>query len=69
MQVGFAKEDVTPRVGVPLCGFGPYLNRHSVGIRDRLWARAMAFQHKDTRAVVVSCDLACWLLGLRTLED
>jgi hypothetical protein len=57
MKIGFGKEDVTPRVGVPLCGFGPYLNRHSIAIRDRLWARAAAFEHAGTRAVVVSCDL------------
>ncbi|MCK4283229.1 MAG: neutral/alkaline non-lysosomal ceramidase N-terminal domain-containing protein, partial [Candidatus Brocadiae bacterium] len=58
MKIGFAREDITPRVGVPLCGFGPFLNRYSVGIRDRLWARAMAFEHEQTRAVIVSCDLA-----------
>lgn len=57
MKVGFARQDITPRVGVPLCGFGPFVNRHSVGIRDRLWARAMAFEHDQARAVVVSCDL------------
>jgi len=57
MRIGFAKTDITPRVGVPLCGFGPFLNRVSLAIRDHLWARAMAFEHKGERAVVVSCDL------------
>lgn len=57
MKIGFAKTDITPRVGVPLCGFGPFLNRVSKRIRDRLWARAMAVEVGDTRAVVVSCDL------------
>jgi hypothetical protein len=56
-RAGFAKVDITPRVGVPLCGFGPFLNRVSIGIRERLWARAMAVEHDSRRVVVVSCDL------------
>lgn len=58
MRLGFAKVDITPRVGVELCGFGPYLNRHSVGVRDRLWSRAMAMEVDDRCAVVISNDLA-----------
>ena len=57
MKLGFAKNDITPRVGVELCGFGPYNCRHSTAVRDRLWARAMAVEFGQTRAVVVSCDL------------
>ena len=55
--MNFAKRDITPRVGVDLCGFGPFLNRHSTGVRDRLWARAMAVQVEGKRAVVIACDL------------
>ena len=58
MKVGFGKVDITPRVGVELCGFGPFVTRHSIAVRDRLWAKAMAFEQEGTRAVVVSCDLA-----------
>ena len=57
MKLGFAKTDITPRVGVELCGFGPFVLRRSIGIRDRLWARAMAVEHDGARAVLVSCDL------------
>ncbi len=57
MELGFAKAEITPRVGVELCGFGPFLNRHSVGLRDRLWARAMAVRAGERRAVVITCDL------------
>lgn len=57
MQFGFAKADITPRVGVDLCGFGPFVNRRSVGIRDRLWARAMAMSDGVVTAVIVGCDL------------
>ncbi len=57
MRIGLAKIDITPRVGVPLCGFGPFLNRVSVAVRDRLWARAMAVEQGGRRVVIVSCDL------------
>ena len=58
MRLGFAKSDLTPRVGVELCGFGPFINRHSIAVRDRLWARAMAVEVGERRAVVISNDLA-----------
>jgi hypothetical protein len=57
MQFGFAKTDITPRVGVDLSGFGPFRNRVSVGVRDRLWARAMAVSDGERTVVVVNCDL------------
>ena len=57
MRIGFGRCDITPRVGVELAGFGPFRNRHSVAVRDRLWARAMAVEQGGVTAVVVSCDL------------
>ena len=57
MKAGFCEIDITPRVGVGLCGFGPYLNRMSIGVRDPLKARAAAFEVDGTKAVIVSCDL------------
>ena len=57
MRIGFGRQDITPRVGVELCGFGPFRCRHSIAIRDRLWARAMAVEQDGAAAVVVSCDL------------
>ncbi|MDD4097825.1 MAG: neutral/alkaline non-lysosomal ceramidase N-terminal domain-containing protein [Lentisphaeria bacterium] len=57
MKAGFAVKNITPRVGVELSGFGPYLNRHSIGVRDLLEARAAAFEVAGKRAVVVACDL------------
>ncbi len=58
MKAGFAKVDITPRVGVELAGFGPYWNRHSTWIRDPLEARAAAFEADGKRVVVIGCDLA-----------
>lgn len=57
MRIGFGKSDITPRVGVELCGFGPYLNRHSIAVRDRLSARAMAIEQGETVALLISNDL------------
>ena len=57
MQAGFCEVDITPRVGVGLAGFGPYLNRMSIAVRDPLKARAAALALGNRRVVVVSCDL------------
>jgi hypothetical protein len=57
MKAGFFETDITPRVGVGLSGFGPYLNRFSIGVRDVLKARTAAFELDATKAVIVSCDL------------
>ena len=57
MRIGMGRSDLTPRVGVELVGFGAYINRHSIGVRDRLWARAMALQLDGAPVVIVSCDL------------
>jgi hypothetical protein len=66
LKLGFAKTDITPRVGVELCGFGPFLNRRSIGIRDRLWSRAMAAELNGQRLVVISNDIV--QLELNTTE-
>lgn len=57
MRIGFGKADITPRVGVEMCGFGFYLNRRALAVRDKLWARAMAVEQDGSTVVVVSNDL------------
>lgn len=57
MRIGFAKRDITPRVGVEMAGFGPFLNRRSMAIRDRLWSRAMAVEQGGKTWVLISNDL------------
>jgi len=66
MNAGFFEVDITPRVGVQLCGFGPYLNRYSIGIRDVLKARAAAVECNASTAIIVSCDLVG--LGTKTVQ-
>lgn len=57
MRIGFAKTDITPPVGVEMAGFGPFLNRRAIAVRDQLWARAMAVEHDGTTVLVISNDL------------
>jgi len=57
MQIGFGKADITPRVGVELYGYGPFLNRHSIAIREPLYVRALAASDGESTVVFASCDL------------
>ncbi len=57
MKAGFATYNITPRVGVSMAGFGPFLNRNATEVRDILEARAAAFEEKGGKAVFISCDL------------
>lgn len=57
LKCGFAKVDITPRLGVEMGGFGPYVNRRARAIRDRLWARAMCYEVNGQRVLIISCDL------------
>lgn len=57
MKVGFAAADVTPRLGVQLCGYGPYRNRAARKILAPLAARAMALADGRRRAILVNLEL------------
>lgn len=57
LEVGFGKVDITPRVGVEMSGFGPYIHRRGLAVRDRLFARAMAVKQGGNTIVIISCDL------------
>lgn len=56
VEAGFGKADITPRLGVELCGYGPFRNRKSERVLDPIQARAMAVRHATGRWVLVSCD-------------
>ncbi len=57
MQFGFSKVDITPRPGVELYGFGPFLHRYATAVREPLYARAMAAADGENTVVIVVCDL------------
>ncbi len=57
MRIGMSSVDITPRVGVELSGFGPFLNRYSVGVKLPLLAKGIAFAVGGRMAVIVNCEL------------
>ena len=57
MKIGFAKVDITPRIGMELYGYSGYLNRYATAVRDKLWARSMAVSDDKQVIVVVSCEI------------
>ena len=56
LKAGSAAVDITPPVGIALTGYvlreGP-----SIGVHDRLYARAVVFDDGHCRAALVVCDL------------
>jgi len=64
LNVGTARANITPYVGILLTGFG---NRRegTEGIHDDLYARAVVLDDGNTRAAIVSCDLLG--LGVRSI--
>jgi len=57
MRAGFAQIDITPPVGVELCGFGFFRRRRSNGVYDPLYAKAMAVEANGQEVLIVACDL------------
>lgn len=54
---GLGETDITPPLGVDLCGYGFYLGRQAECVWDRLKARAIFLRRGEGAAVIVSCDL------------
>lgn len=54
LQIGTAKVNITPPVGLPLAGYGA---RTSTGIHDPILARALAISDGQNTVVIVSVDL------------
>ena len=60
LEFGYSQEDITPVVGVPLCGyFNPRPNK---GAYDRLKVKAAVFRTGECAAAVVSYEL-CLIAG------
>lgn len=57
LRAGFASADLTPPVGVELCGFGWNISRVSTGIVEPLRANAFVWERDGVRGAIVSCDL------------
>jgi len=57
MRAGFGKSDLTPPLGVELTGYGYYLNRCALSVRDPLFARALLLETEESKALIISCEL------------
>lgn len=57
MKAGFGKTDITPRIGVELYGFGPFINRNAIGVRDILEARTAVLECDGHIVTIISVDL------------
>jgi len=57
LKAGTAAIEITPPVGVELCGYGVYLQRRSTGVLDPLRARALVLDSGGVQMAIVSCDL------------
>lgn len=57
-QAGVGKVDITPPVGIPLFGYSVGRLQNSMGLRTRLYARAVYLEDKlGGRVALVQCDL------------
>ncbi len=57
MRAGFGKWELTPPLGVELAGYGYYLGRCALSVRDPLYARVVLLETEETRALIISCDV------------
>ena len=55
--LGKAKVEITPPLGTPLAGYGRLRKKHSAGVHDPLYARALALSKGNETFVFVSVDL------------
>jgi len=57
MLAGYGKSDLTPPLGVELTGYGYYLERHALSLRDPLYARALLLKNENCCSLIISCEL------------
>ncbi len=55
LEVGLAEIEITPPIGYRMDGY--FTERLSTGVKDPLTAKALVFQHGDTKTALVVCDL------------
>ena len=55
MKTGYSKVCINPPYGAPICGY--YEQRFVKGMLDDLFARALAFDDGENKAVVITLDL------------
>lgn len=57
LQAGWGYRYITPRIGVPLAGYGDRQGAPSTGVKDELEVKALAFSDGTDTAVLVGSDM------------
>ncbi len=57
MHIGYSFVDITPPLGVELCGYGYYPARKAEAVKDPLFARAVFFSEGQKKLLLLNCDL------------
>ena len=57
MLAGFGKYTVTPDLGLELTGYGYYLERKALSVRDELFVRCVAIEDNGVRLMLISHDV------------
>ncbi len=55
--VGVGNSDISPPLGVELCGYGTYRGRRNRGIHDKLYSRSLVLGDREEALLLVSNDL------------
>ncbi|MBI2192178.1 MAG: neutral/alkaline non-lysosomal ceramidase N-terminal domain-containing protein [Planctomycetes bacterium] len=54
---GVGRADLTPPMGLEMCGYGPHLKRKGLEVRDPLAARALLVSDGEQKVLFLTCDL------------
>lgn len=58
LQAGWAHRNITPRIGIPLAGYGARgMSHQSTGVRDELYVKVLALSDGRDTAVLVGADM------------
>ncbi len=57
LKGGAGQSEITPPIGVEMCGYGYYLQRRATEVLDPLRARALVLDSGGVRVAIVACDL------------
>ncbi len=57
LHAGVEQVDITPPLGVEMCGYGPYEKRKCTQVLDPLYARALWLQSGDSDLLIIAADV------------
>lgn len=57
LQVGYNRQDITPKGGVPMAGYGNDYNRISNGFYDKIYITCIAFKEGDQTVLLFTEDM------------